>query len=415
MTARRPLPLRADALLVGASGFLGVVLAAGVLYLVYRFAEAAMAVGSPFVTAGVMALLFDPLVDNFQRRARFFTRGQRGRAVVLAFTLFLAAFAAMLVLVIPNLIEQTQRLIAWISTSGPANLQRAIDDWLSGHRSVGPVQLPTSIQEVLSRYSEQISAALRTSSSRVADVVVGSLTSLFSTLLVPIITFYLLMDMPRLRARLLFLLPERARKAFVTTAHDVAGVFGGYVRGMVQVSLAYMVVATVTLFVISLFFPAMRPYVLLIGVVGGLLYVVPYIGFLGVVLLTIVVGLVTGAGAVPIGADVVALFVLNTAFDNIVTPRIVGGGVGLHPLLAMFALLLGASLFGLWGMLLAVPVAGSVQVVLCRLFPRLREPTAPVVAAEMRAAIGETRAAEEAAGTRSTGETPSGPATGERA
>jgi len=306
------------------------------------------------------------------------------RAVVLAFALFLAFFGAVLLWVIPNLVQQTQNVIAWVGDEGPMKLQSAIDAWLREHKSIGPLHLPASLQEIGSRYSEQISGALKASSTRVADLIVGSLTRLFSTLLVPIVTFYLLMDLDRLRARLLFLLPERARSAFVATSRDVSTVFGGYIRGMVQVSLAYMVVAIVVLFALSFLFPAMRAYVLLIGVVGGLFYVVPYIGFLAVVLLTIVVGIVTAAGTTAIGSFVFALFILNTAFDNIVTPRIVGRGVGLHPLAAMFALLLGAATAGLWGMLLAVPIAGSVQVVLKRLFPRLAQPTAPVLVASMR-------------------------------
>ncbi len=395
-TTARWSPWRPDAFAVGASAVAGAALVLALLYVAGRAGSAAVQVGSPFVTAGVIALLLDPLVDRFQRKAGAFTGGKRSRAVLLVFALFLAFFGAVLVWVVPNLVQQTQNVIAWVGDEGPAKRQRAIDDWLSEHRSIGPLHLPASLQEIASRYSEQISGALKTSSSRVADLIVGSLTRLFSTLLVPIVTFYLLMDLDRLRARLLFLMPERARAAFVTTSRDVSTVFGGYIRGMVQVSLAYMVVAIVVLLALSFLFPLMRTYVLLIGVVGGLFYVVPYIGYLAVVLLTIVVGIVTGAGTPAIGSFVFALFVLNTAFDNVVTPRIVGGGVGLHPLVAMFALLMGAATAGLWGMLLAVPVAGSVQVVLKRLFPRLAAPTAPVLVGRMRDEIEAAEGVEAA-------------------
>ena len=364
---------RADAFAVGACAFLGAAAAALSLWLTWRFGAVVAQVGSPFATACVMALLLDPLVKGFQEKARFLTGGQRGRAVALAFALFLALFTAILVWVVPNLVQQTQNVIAWIGDEGPVKLQRSVDAWLAENRSIGPLKLPASLQDVGARYSEQISTALKSSSSRVAELIVGSFTRLFSTLLIPILTFYLLMDLDRLRARLLHLLPERLRAEFVTTAHDVAGVFGGYIRGMAQVSLAYMVVALVVLGAAGIAFAPMRGYVLLISVIGGLFYIVPYIGFAAVALLTIVVGVVAGAGTVAIGSFVVALMILNAAFDNIVTPRIVGRGVGLHPLLALFAILFGAASGGLWGMLLAVPGAGSIQVVLIRLFPRLSE------------------------------------------
>jgi predicted PurR-regulated permease PerM len=119
----------------------------------------------------------------------------------------------------------------------------------------------------------------------------------------------------------------------------------------------------------------MLSYVLLIGIVSGALYVVPYVGFLGAAATAVIVALVDGASMPTIIASVVLLAIMNFAFDNVITPRIVGSGVGVHPIVAMFALLVGASLFGLWGMLLAYPAAGSVQVMLFRLFPKLAQPT----------------------------------------
>jgi len=66
--------------------------------------------------------------------------------------------------------------------------------------------------------------------------------------------------------------------------------------------------------------------------------------------------------------------VLNQVFDMILTPRILGGAVGLHPVLSIFALMAGGTLYGIPGMVLAVPIAASIQVVLCQFFPKLGEP-----------------------------------------
>jgi predicted PurR-regulated permease PerM len=129
----------------------------------------------------------------------------------------------------------------------------------------------------------------------------------------------------------------------------------------------------------SLFAPGIRSYALLVGVVAGVLYAVPYVGFLGTALLTLTVGVIGHIPFTWVGAEIGLLFTLNMVFDNVVTPRIVGGGIGLHPLLAMLALLLGASLFGLVGMLIGVPVAGSLQAILLKRFPRLSAPTSDEV------------------------------------
>ena len=98
------------------------------------------------------------------------------------------------------------------------------------------------------------------------------------------------------------------------------------------------------------------------------------------------VALVDGAGVPAIFGSVALLAMLNFTFDNVITPRVVGRGMGVHPIVAMFALLVGASLFGLWGMLLAYPAAGSVQVMLFRLFPKISQPTPETMLAKGEAA-----------------------------
>ena len=266
------------------------------------------------------------------------------------------------------------------AVSGLDKFRSEADAWLAKHRKIGPVTLPPSLEALTSQYSNQLSNAFQKSASGIVSTVVGSVSSVLSVVLVPIVTFTLLIDMSHLRRRLLFLLPDDIRESVARTAQEIGDVFSGYLRGMAQVCLTYMAVAAVVLFGASFWFAPMRPYALLIAIVGGLLYAVPYVGFVGVALLASIVALVSGAGVGGLATFVIALAVMNAVFDQVVTPRMVGGGIGLHPLLAMLALLTGASLFGLWGMLLAVPVAGSIQVILFRLFPRLAAPTPLIVA-----------------------------------
>ena len=114
------------------------------------------------------------------------------------------------------------------------------------------------------------------------------------------------------------------------------------------------------------------------------------------VLLTAIIAMATGGGAPALLAAAGTLLLLNQVFDNLIMPRVVGGGVGLHPVIALFALLLGGQLFGLWGMLLSVPIAASIQVVLYRLFPRLSTPT-PLLFLRSDEAIAQRRASTAAA------------------
>ncbi len=468
--------IRKEALAAGFSGALGVALLAGLLYFGKSLLEALLAISTPFVAGGAIALLLDPLVGRLQSGVRPL-RGRRFPAVVLVFLLFLSGFVALITVLVPALVGQAQTLTAWfapatytvniaeeprgpqrtlasgitetrfvaknlnngatyyfsvtprtgegekpavtdipvaatpmaqpaspapgddaalIATPGDGEVSLAwrvppgarsgldgfraqIDTWLKAHRKIGPVTLPPSLEDLTARYSGQLSAAFQKSASGIVATVVGSVSSALSVILVPIVTFTLLIDMTYLRRRTLFLLPPAQRENVARIAEDVGDVFSSYLRGMTRVCLAYMATCTVFLLIASLWFPAMRGYALLIGIVAGLLYAVPYVGLAGTLLLTAIVTLVSGSGTTALIVFLLVPIVLNPIFDNVLTPRIVGGGIGLHPLLSMLALLTGASLFGLWGMLLAVPVAGSLQVILFRLFPRLAEPTPAIV------------------------------------
>jgi len=116
-------------------------------------------------------------------------------------------------------------------------------------------------------------------------------------------------------------------------------------------------------------------YALVMGIVAGLLYAVPYVGPVTTALMVLAVSLVQHPDRIVLAlAATASTAVLNQVFDMGLTPKLLGGAVGLHPVLSIFALMAGGAAYGIPGMVLAVPVAASVQVVLCELFPRLREP-----------------------------------------
>ena len=259
--------------------------------------------------------------------------------------------------------------------SGLDVLRSNVDKWLAGHHKVGPIALPKDTDAVTAQYSDQISQSLKLSAGRVTNLIIGSVSSLVTVLLVPIISIFILSDLDRLRARFYMLLPEQTRKFTQIVFLDVAEVFGKYLRGLVIICSLYGGACMVYLLGVSLWFPGLRGYALLLGVLAGVLYSVPYIGAISTVLLTAVAAFSTGSN---IGGALIAaggVLALNQIFDYVVMPKVVGETAGIHPLLAMFALFLGGHLFGLWGMLIAVPIAASVQGVLFRLYPRLAAPT----------------------------------------
>lgn len=349
---------------------LGVALLTLLALVVMRLTQATLDIIVPFAIAMVLALLLDPLADRLE------TEGLgRAAAVALVFGFFLVVLVAVSSLAIPALINQTDQL----TQNGPqyiANLRGTVNDFLVHHPKIAGVKMPRNFDALSAQFSTRASELLSNSTGKLTTILLGSISTLLDTIIVLIVTFYLLLDIDRLRARLFFLLPERMRGPMDIIAHDIGRVFSEYLRGLLIVSLLYGLATLGLLFGLSLWHHDMASYALLVGVAGGLLYSVPYLGPLITGVITFLVAF--AAGGIGFGVWAVGLTLgLNTVFDNVITPRIVGGGVGLHPVASLFALTLGGALFGLWGLLLSVPIAASIQAILFRLFPKLTAPTPP--------------------------------------
>ena len=336
----------------------------------WHVSDAALAVATPFVVGLMLALLLDPLADRLERRGL-----NRMAAVGIVFGIFLLLLVGFGYVVIPALIDEAGKL----KDSGPqalANIRTTVNGWLQTHKHFGGVTMPKNFDVLSAELTARASDYLQRSSGGIQGFLTGTVATVINTIITLIVTFFLLSDIDRLRARLFYLLPDKARGPMDQIGRDVGGVFSDYLRGLLIVCTLYGITTIVMLYGLS-FTPrhgALASYALLVGTAAGVLYAVPYLGSTTTALITFLVGF--AAGGIGFGGLAVGLsLVINQVFDNIVTPRVVGGGVGLNPVIAIFALILGAQLFGIWGMLFSVPVAASIQVVLFRLFPRLTTPT----------------------------------------
>ncbi len=361
---------------------LGVVLLALLAFSARRFAEATLNVIAPFAVGLVLALLLDPLADTLMKRGL-----SRTAASGLVFGVFLLLVFGIGWLAIPALIGEAGAL----AQNGPiyiSGLQDSVNHFLAAHHKIGPIKMPRNFSQLTSQVSGQASGLLQRAGGSIGTFLIGSVTFVVQLVLTLIITFYFLVDIDRLRARLFYLAPEKWRGMMGHVGSDVGGVFSDYLRGLLIVCALYGVTTIGLLYGLSFFHHSLAQYALLVGAAAGVLYAVPYLGSFTTALVTFIVAFAAATGDHQSGLTfggiaVAATLAVNQVFDNIVTPRVVGGGVGLHPVLALFALVIGGELFGIAGMLLSVPIAGSIQAILFRLFPRLTQPTpAPFLAVQ---------------------------------
>ncbi len=307
---------------------------------------------TPFLVAALLAYLGDPLVDRLQR-----LKLARTPAVLVVFAGLLLAAAAALVVVVPL----AQRQLAALLERAPAFvdwLQNVLVPWVNRLLPEGEGLDLGRVRAVAAEHWQQAggaAAGLLAGVSRSGLALLGWLANL---VLIPVVTFYLLRDWDALVARVHGLLPPRMAPAVAGLAAEADEVLGAFVRGQLLVMLALGVIYSAGLALVGL------DTALLIGMLAGLVSVVPYLGF--------IVGLASAGVAVLVQTHEVAqllpvlgVFVVGQALEGtVLTPWLVGDRIGLHPVAVIFAVLAGGQLFGFVGVLLALPVAAVLVVAL---------------------------------------------------
>lgn len=308
---------------------------------------------TPFLVAAMLAYMGDPLVDRLEARKLSRTAG-----VALVFSVIVLLLLVALLVILPLLEQQFVRLIEVVPDYTAILMQR-ITDILVNQLGVAPETFD------LARLKDLLLAKWATVGG-VAGVVAQSVFSssmtvvawLMNLLLIPVVTFYLLRDWDEFAARVSELVPRRVAPDVARLARNSDEVLGAFLRGQLMVMLALGLIYSVGLGILGL------EFALLIGMAAGLLSFVPYMGAIG--------GLVMAGLAAylqfhdwPHFFGVLAVFGVGQLLEGMVlTPKLVGDRIGLHPVAVMFAVMAGGQLFGFFGVLLALPVAAVVMVLL---------------------------------------------------
>lgn len=188
----------------------------------------------------------------------------------------------------------------------------------------------------------------------------GVIGAAIGLLIVVILAAYLIIDAERIGRGVALLLPGHHRARAATLTESVLSVMGAYVRGQAVVSLAVGALIVVGLALLGV------PYALLIGGVAAALNIIPFLGSPAAAVLGVLAALNLSA---PLALGVALLFWgVNLLEGKLLVPYFVGRATGLHPLVVMFAILIGAQLAGILGMLVAVPLIGGLWEILRALY-----------------------------------------------
>ncbi len=312
---------------------------------------------TPFVAAALLAYIGDPLADRLQK-----LRFPRTLAVVTVFLLTFLFLALLLLLVGPLIRQQISALFSAL----PSIIAEIDQVWLPKLDSVFALDIDDEVGlgAFIMRYKDMVGSwggALLSSVTSTGSMLAAAVISLF---LIPILTFYLLRDWDSLLAHFGALVPASQRDTVFALARETDEVLGAFLRGQLLVMFALAVIYSLGLSLVGL------EFAIAIGVVSGLVSFVPYLGFVfGIAIATLTVALEPNPLWQLVG--VVATFTIAQMFEgSVLTPKLVGDRIGLHPVMVIFAIAAGGQLFGFFGILLALPAAAVLSVVIRFAFHR---------------------------------------------
>ncbi len=299
----------------------------------------------PLVVACVIAYLLHPIIEKLA------TYGlSRGLATALLFLLFIATIVLILMIGIPVFIRQVHEAID-VLPEQLASIKETIFTYqkqLSG--------LPDPIQVHVEEWTEKVETFAAKSLDQLEQIILTAIQSIMVWVVVPFIVFYLLKDYTLVQRVGFYITPRKWREKVLLYIRDVDKTFGSYIRGQLLVALCVGVISTITFWVLGV------PYPVILGLFVGATDLIPYFGAIISAVPAIGVALLDSTSLAIYVA--ISLFIIQQVEGNILSPLIVGRTVHLHPVLIIFALLIGVEVAGVIGLLVAVPVTAIMKVTL---------------------------------------------------
>ena len=323
-------------------------------FLSHVFAEPLRLLVPPLALAAILIYLLNPVVGAFERRGM-----HRAIGTTLAYLALGTVVVGLAVIVLPLLARQTTELVERIPDIA-IGLQDTLNAQLARlgltqRITLDPeaIETQTAISDFFESNSEQVFGLLRGAGALVAGLVAG----LVAIVLAPVLAFYVLADLPRLSEGVRRLVPPRSRSEVVDVTQRILRTVGAYVRGQLLVA-TFVAVATATgLGLIGL------PFWALVGAAAGVFNLIPFVGpFVGGVL-GVLIALTVGEGLGQAVVVVVVMVVVQQIDNHVITPGVLARTVHVHPVTIILALAAAASLFGILGMLVVIPVLAATKLV----------------------------------------------------
>ncbi|MGV8959645.1 MAG: AI-2E family transporter [Stenotrophomonas sp.] len=320
---------------------------------------------TPFVVALMLAWLGDPLVDRLEAAGR-----SRNTSVILVLVLMVLLLALALLILVPMIEHQIVTLLAALP-QGQEWLMATAIPWLEQKTGLELLTWldPQRLVEWTRSHWQQAGGVATAFFGYLSRSGFAMVAWVVNIVLLPVLAFYFLRDWDKLVERVAALIPRDHIATATRLARESNDVLAAFIRGQIVVMIALGIVYAAGLTMAGLNLG------LLIGLVAGVISFIPYLGATTGIVLAVLAALVQAQGFdLQLLLLVAVVFTLGQLLESyVLTPRIVGDKIGLHPVAVIFAVMAGGQLFGFLGMLLALPAAAVINVLLRYAHERYRQ------------------------------------------
>ena len=327
------------------------VLVAAATFLVVAFIFLARGALFPFIISGALTYLLYPIVRGLESLMPWRERWpgpSRVTAIVTIYVAFIAVAAGAIALVVPATFREATDFVDSVPDLF-AGARETIEGWNETYTDRVPEDLREQIESSLASSGDILVGAARTVLSRTVGAVSSTVTAVIGLAIVPFMVFYLLKDREAAVGGFYSLMPPDARRHARNVVGIANDVLGAYVRAQLTLGVIVGVVVYLGLFALGIRFAA------LLGLIAGVFELIPIIGPLLGAIPGVLVALATSPSDLP---WVIILYTGVQLVENwVLVPRIQGRAVDIHPAIIMLLLVISSEVAGLWGVVVAVPLA----------------------------------------------------------
>lgn len=301
----------------------------------------------PFVFAVLIAYLLNPLVVFLERK-----KFSRSWAIIITYIIVFGILGLILVYGVPVMLHELNKLVKAIPvlTSEVRHIISSLEAKFSDFEL--PEAIRKAFNESINHTERVIVEILKSGTKKIVTVfsyIAGLLVS-------PLFAFYMLKDIEKIKSSFEFTLPRLYRNDVMALLRDFDEIISGFLRGHLLVSLIVGILTGTGMYIIG------TDFAIVVGILAGIAEFIPYLGpfitAVPAITLSLLISKRTALYAL------IVVLIVQQLENAVISPKILGDSLGLHPLIIIFTLLAGGELFGFAGLLLAVPVAAALKVTL---------------------------------------------------